>query len=159
RHRLRLPNRDATPILAPAAATVLDVTAAASKARELLATSQLADNLVHASFDADGEVKGLLVGTLGSGVLKDSDVLSVIADESSARSSDHDWVWRCWKWLAEWGEKHGDVVAGQLAACPVLPLGQKLVSVESLGAALVTWREGSTDEVPHWLPLRYVNNW
>jgi len=150
--------------LAVGKAKLISVSVRPALARTLLEATELRDDLLHRVFDHDEEARKALK-ILGCKQIHDQDLLDIIADNAVSRSSDPQWIWSCWEWLADWaakepyGDKHKERVT-RVKLLPIVPVDGRLCKPSELETHIVTWKpEDGVENLPNWLPLTFVGDW
>lgn len=164
RSKLKLPDCEGRINLSLNEAHMLNVTTSPEKARQIVEWTSYQAKLLHCAFDDDTEAMKALT-EFGCSKYSDCDIINIISRVSPDKLEDHDWIWNCWEWLA-------DVFAGRKAhyklegfvelvrSVPILPIRQRLLSLDGLSEDIVTWRTGEDEiEIPDWLPLTYIDDW
>ncbi len=143
---------------------MLSLTVDPGHARRILASTPFGSRLLHEDIDRDAEARKAL-RELGCQGLNDQNVINAIEDCAQNNSEDREWIWACWRWLAPWLAKKpwGDERQERIKSMkqlPIVPVGARLLSAESLKDQIVTWRDGgSAQGIPDWVPLVFVDNW
>ena len=161
---LRLADVDGNQLLTVDQAILLSVSIRPDLARALLESTKLRCQLLHREFDADGGARKALK-ELRCKEIRDPDLMNILAENAETRSSDREWVWSCWEWLADWvakepyGDKHKERVA-RVKLLPIVPVDGRLCKPADLETHIVTWKpEDHVEILPNWLPLTFVDDW
>ena len=130
----------------------------------MLESTKLWGQLLHREFDDDEEARKALK-ELGCKEIHDQDLMDILAENADSRSSDTQWIWSCWEWLADWvaqepyGDKHKERVV-RVRLLPIVPVDGRLRKPADLETHIVTWKpEGHVENLPNWLPLTFVGDW
>lgn len=161
---LQLAAHEANKWLTVDEARLLSVSVRADLARTLLEATSIGGQLLHPAFDDDKEACKALK-ELGCKEIHDHDLLEAIAENADSLTTDKQWVWTCWEWLAAWvaekpyGEENKKRFE-RAKSLPVVPVNGSLVRLSDLAGQIVTWRpDASVNNLPDWLPLTFVDDW
>jgi hypothetical protein len=165
---LKLPDANGRCILPVDGACRIATSVAPELARDIFAKCGYSSRLVHPSLEKDAHVRRVL-DKFGCTKLTDDDLFALIATAPSNIASDVDWTWSCWNWIAAWAkaQREHDWKPDarnkrllRLRKTPILSVGGNPVSIESVGAKIVTWREGTLQLLtPEWIPLAFIDDW
>jgi hypothetical protein len=161
---LRLADVEGNQRLSVGKANLISVSIRPELARTLLESTKLWGQLLHREFDDDEEARKALK-ELGCKEIHDQDLMDILAENADSRSSDTQWIWSCWEWLADWvaqepyGDKHKERVV-RVRLLPIVPVDGRLRKPADLETHIVTWKpEGHVENLPNWLPLTFVGDW
>jgi hypothetical protein len=161
---LRLADREARKRLTVEGARLISVSVRADLARTILEATSICDCLLHREFDSDEGARSALK-ELGCSEITDQELMEAITKHADSLSSDKQWVWACWEWLAAWvaekpyGDEHKRRI-DRVKTLPLVPVNGVLVKASDLAGRIVTWElEKDVDELPDWLPITFVENW
>lgn len=164
RRALLLPNTEGKPILRAEKTISLATKTNFQLARNVLAPTEIAPNLIHPDADTDKDVQQVLK-KLGCRSLSDGEVAEQLVNWATVQKVlDREWVYNCWLWsadfLANTEPNKKNETENLIRSLPIIPLQGKLQSRSNLGDAIVTW-EPSPDSLPlpDWLPLNYISAW
>jgi len=161
---LRLADVEGHQRLSVRKARVISVSVRPDLARTLLQATNIRGRLLHCTFDADKEARKALE-ELDCEEIHDRDLMEAIGQNADSLTSETQWIWACWEWLAAWlvkepyGDKHKERVA-HVRNMPIVPVKGRLVKPAELSGRIVTWRQdGQAEILPDWLPLTFVEDW
>lgn len=165
---LRLPDAAGQRELSCEDACFVSTTADRGLAREMFARAECSTRLVHESLEADNDVREVL-SKLDCTRLDDEKVFELISGEGRGLAFDHERLWLCWRWVAQWQAENRkrdytekdnrERRSKRLKALPVLPVDGSIFSSDELGDGTLTWRiAGLCISLPDWLPLRFLDD-
>jgi len=162
---LKLPDASGHLVLRCNSATLLSVSVSREMARKILKQTSSKGCLLHEMLDSDKDAREALEA-LGCQEISDQALIDIIHREAPGKRTDHERVWACWQWLAEWvADKRWHPEERQqrlekVKQLPLVPVGKVLESMHSLSGRIVTWREKETcQELPEWLPVSFISEW
>jgi hypothetical protein len=162
--KLRLPNLEGERRLTPDNARLIDAAGHGDDVRAILHGCRESIHLVHPTLNDSSAIRSLLK-ELECKVIENTDVLRAIGRQAAGGDCTPDWTWACWRWLASWYSKplsYGETCEERLAAIrdlPILPVDGHLLAINRIEERM-SWRDRSTiDDIPDWLPLRFVDDW
>lgn len=166
RNRLLLPDAMGERRLTLAEARFVATSVAVEEARSILRDETQSTRLVHISVEQDEQARQVL-RKLGCDDIKDSDIVECIARVSSTGTVDRDRLWSCWAWLANWTAKEHSYTnehkrrVKDIKSLQILPINALNSSPAELSDhTVITWRDQEqTDDLPEWLPIRFVDEW
>jgi hypothetical protein len=166
RNRLLLPDAMGERRLNLAEARFVATSVAADEARSILQGETQSTRLVHISVEQDEQARQVL-RKLECDDIKDSDIVECIARVSSTATVGRDWLWSCWVWLANWTAKEHSYTnehkrrVKEIKSLQILPINALNHSLLNWAiTTVITWRDQEqTDDLPHWLPIRFVDDW
>jgi hypothetical protein len=166
RNRLLLPDAMGNRRLTLAEARFVATSVAAEEARSILQGETQSTRLVHISVEQDEQARQVL-RKLGCDDIKDSDIVECIARVASTATVDRDWLWSCWVWLANWTAKEHSYTnehkrrVKEIKSLQILPITALSRNPADLSDhTVITWRDQEqTDDLPEWLPIRFVDDW
>jgi hypothetical protein len=132
--------------------------------RVLLEATNIREQLLHPSFDNDKEAQKAL-RELGCMEIRDQDLIKVIAENAHSLTTNIEWVWTCWEWLAAWVAKEANEEerkkrVEQAKLLPVVPIEGRVVRASDLTSRIVTWKlNADIANLPEWIPLTFVEDW
>ncbi len=135
-------------------------------ARRILEKTEFRDHLPHAAFDEDKNALKVLE-YLDCKPITDADLVELIATQAPDKIGDHNWLWKCWEWLASWLEKErwGNERNKRIETIkdlPIIPVRGRVCKPSELEGKIVTWHDHDNEqfqELPDWLPLVFVDDW
>jgi hypothetical protein len=133
-------------------------------ARKILSGLSLRQYLLHPATDEDTQIRKTLQ-QLGCKEIKDKELIELIGQYASEKSSDQEWLTTCWLWLAEWlaeipydcEEKRKRIEI--LRTLPILPISKNLKNANELAGKKIISGEPEGNNIPNWLPLVFVDRW
>jgi hypothetical protein len=162
--RLRLGNLEGIPCLKISAATYISNIVRPDIARQILVSTEYRDKLLHHKFDGNKEAIEVL-SALGCSKITTQILINIIVNDLPQKASDHEWVFACWRWLAEWvAEKPWGLESKEriekIKELPIIPVKGQLHRLTDFGESIVSWQEQKKERtVPSWVPLVFIDSW
>lgn len=164
RDHLKLPNAAGDRRRLVKNSRFMATTVAKEEARAILDHDDLSKQLVHDSLEQDEAVATLKA--LGCDGITDEDLINCIKRTTVPTETMHDWLWKCWGWLARWlyawtSHDEKDRRLRRIKGVRILPIKSHRYSLSELDPnTVVTWRDADVvGDLPDWLPIRFLNDW